>query len=182
MSVSSCLCRLHRPDPTLVDEWHPDFAVTMHYGLTQIPFWHTRPDLHCNCSLHGLGHGPTEPVGADAYSVDEPTAQKRSTGRPSQPQRPPGSKQCLSPLGTMHLPLLSQPPVKPQRWPGEHSESFMQLATLWEPRTLELPVVGVCAVVLAQVMTKHRHSARPNADVKHNFLITLDRHPCCSLR
>ena len=32
----------------------------------------------------------------------------------------------------------------------------MQLATLCEPRILELPVVVVCALVLAQVTTNHR--------------------------
>jgi hypothetical protein len=58
----------------------------------------------------------------------------------------------------------------------------MQLATLWEPRTLELPVVVVCALVLAQVTTNHRHSAGTYANVKQDFPITLDRHPYCSLR
>src|SRR3954467_13933916 len=96
-------------------ECNSDFATTMRYGLTQKPFWHAKPDPHSNCSLHVFGHGPTAFVGADAYSVREPTAQKISTGRPSQPQRPPGSMQWLSRLGTMHLPSLSQPPVKPQR-------------------------------------------------------------------
>jgi hypothetical protein len=61
------------------------------------------------------GHGPTEATGADVNSVREPTAQKISTGRPSQPQRPPGSMHEALPLGTTHLPLLSQPEKKPRR-------------------------------------------------------------------
>ena len=58
----------------------------------------------------------------------------------------------------------------------------MQLATLWERRILELPVVVVCALVLAQVTTNQRHSAGPYVDVKQDFPITPDRHPYCFLR
>jgi len=82
----------------------------------------------------------------------------------------------------MHLPLLSQPPVKPQRRPEGHSESFLQLATLWEARTLEPPVVVVCALVLAQATTNHRPSATPYADAKQDFPITSDRYPYSFLR
>jgi hypothetical protein len=85
--------------------------------LTQKPFWQTRPEPapHPNSSVQGRGHSPTAFAGADVYSVREPTAQRISTGRPSQPQRPPGSIHEGVLLGTMHFPLLSQPDVKPQR-------------------------------------------------------------------
>ena len=63
------------------------------------------------------GQGATV-AGADVYSLI-PSAvapQKRSTGRPSQPQRPPGvSMQNGLCAGTTHLPLLSQPDGNPQR-------------------------------------------------------------------
>jgi len=85
------------------------------YRLTQSPFWHTRRDPHPTSWVQVRGHGPTVFTGADVNSVREPTPQKISTGRPSQPQRPPGSIHELLPLGTMHLPLLSQPDVNPQR-------------------------------------------------------------------
>jgi len=65
--------------------------------------------------LGGCGQGPTAFAGADVYSVGEPTPQKISTGRPSQPQRPPGSMHEVLLLGVMHMPWLRQPTVKPQR-------------------------------------------------------------------
>jgi len=139
--------------------WHfegcRDVAAVMHYGWVQKPFRQARRDPHSISLVQGRGHGPTASTGADVNSVREPTAQKISTGRPSQPQRPPGSMQWLSRLGTMHLPLLSQPPVKPQRWPEGHSESFLQLATLWEAPTLGPPVVVVCAWVLEHPTSNH---------------------------
>ena len=86
------------------------------YGLAQKPCRQTRPvDPQPASSVQGRGHGPTAFTGADVNSVFEPTPQKMSTGRPSQPQRPPGSMQRASLLRTMHLPLLAQPPAKPQR-------------------------------------------------------------------
>jgi hypothetical protein len=83
----------------------------------QKPLRQTRsePDPHPDSSLQGRGHGPTAFTGADVNSAGEPTAQKISTGRPSQPQRPAGSMQEGLALGTMHLPLLAQPNVKPHR-------------------------------------------------------------------
>jgi len=143
----------------------------MHYGLAQKPFWQTRRDPHPDSLVQGRGHGPTASTGAEVNSVRESTAQKISTDRPSQPHRPPGSMQWLSRLGTTHLPLLSQPYAKPQRWPEGHSESFLQLATLWGTPALEPPVV-VCAQVLAQAKTNHRPSAAPYADAKPDFPIT----------
>jgi hypothetical protein len=68
-------------------------------------------------SVQGMGQAPTELTGAEANSVDDPTAQKRSTGWPSQPQRPPGSAQLAPAFSTTHVPLPAQPiaPVNPQR-------------------------------------------------------------------
>jgi len=90
------------------------------HGLTQNPSRHTRPDAQAWSSVQGRGHGPTAFTGADVYSYLEFVAQKISTGRPSQPQRPPGSMHEALPLGTTHLPLLLHPPVNPQRWPDGH--------------------------------------------------------------
>ena len=115
-------------------------------------------------------------------SVREPTPQKISTGRPSQPQRPPESMQEFLPLGTMHFPLFSQPNVKPQRCPEGHCESFLQLSVLWEPRKSELPVGVVCAWVLLHATTNPRTNATPYSDTKQNFPITSDRYPFSFLR
>jgi hypothetical protein len=58
------------------------------------------------------------------YSAPELAPQNISTGRPSQPQRPPGSKQCGVLLGTTHSPNLS--PLNPHRSPVGHSASPLQ--------------------------------------------------------
>ena len=90
-------------------------------------------------------------TGADVNSVREPAAQKISTGWPSQPQRPPGSMQCVSLLGTTHRPLLSQPHINPHRWPDGHCASFVQLTMV-----PEVPFLGPAAFVVW-------HSALPKA-------------------
>jgi len=115
-------------------------------------------------------------------SAREPTPQKISTGRPSQPQRPPGSMHEFLPLGTMHFPLLSQPDVKPQRCPEGHCESCLQLTALWEPRKSEPPVGVVCARVLQNATTNPRTNAAAYSDTKQDFPITSDRYPFIFLR
>jgi len=112
-------------------------------------------------------------------SVRESTPQNMSTGRPSQPQRPPGSMHEVWPLGTTHLPLLSQPDVKPQRWPEGHCESFLQLTALCEPRVIELAVVCVCALPHATMKLKTNSALYP--DARQNFLTISDRNPSKAL-
>jgi hypothetical protein len=138
----------------------------MCYGLTQKPFSQTRRGPHSDSVVQVRGHGPTEFVGAEVNSVRESTPQKISTGRPSQPHRPPGSMHDALPLGTMHLPLLSQPEVKPQRWPDGHCESFLQLTTVFELRAPEPPAFAVCALVMPHAAPNHRISATPYADAR----------------
>ena len=58
--------------------------------------------------VQGRGQGPTAFAGADVYSHREPTAQKISTGRPSQPQQPRSTHRGL-PLARCISPSLSQP-------------------------------------------------------------------------
>jgi hypothetical protein len=58
------------------------------------------------------------------YSAPELVPQNISTGRPSQPQRPPGSKQCGVLLGITYSLNLS--PRNPQRSPAGHSASPLQ--------------------------------------------------------
>jgi hypothetical protein len=88
------------------------------------------------------------------YSVREPTPQKISTARPSQPERPPGSMHEVLPLGVMHLPWLRQPTVKPQRcWEG-HSASVLQLTPGRESCVLEVPLIIVYAWLLPQVVLR----------------------------
>src|SRR5262249_22620398 len=122
----------------------------------------------------GRGHGPTAFVGADVYSIRVPTAQKMSTGRPLQPQRPPGSMHEFLPPGTMHLPLLLQPEVKPQRWPDGHCESLTQ-------RT-----AGACPLRIARstaiVHVRHANRIAPSTDHEPVFCIFCDRARCCFLR
>jgi len=115
------------------------------------------------------------------YSVREPTPQKISTGRPSQPQRPPGSMHEVLPLGVMHLPWLRQPTVKPQRcWEG-HSASVLQLTPGRESCVLEVPLIIVCAWLLPQVVLRHRTKSTADAKSKQIFLIALDRSLCLCL-
>jgi hypothetical protein len=144
-------------------------------GLPQNPFSQTRRAGHAPPSVHGIGHGPTKPTGADANSDDEPLAQNRSTGRPSHPQRPPGSKHALPP-GKTHVPYPSQPfaPVNPQRRPEGHSESLLHLAPLSELRILRVSVasaVGAAGMLvewLPHAVSSHNpatNAALPNLNV-----------------
>jgi hypothetical protein len=142
----------------------------MPYGFAQVAFRQTRPDPHSEFSPHVRGHGPTAFAGADVYSIRESIAQKISTGRPSQPQRPPGSMHEGVPLGTMHLPLLLQPNVKPQRWPEGHSASFVQLAAACG-LALELVAPAVCACMFPNAATSHaiKTRLRTIVNVSHNY-------------
>jgi hypothetical protein len=153
------------------------------YRLTQNPFSHTRPDdPHPDSAVQGRGHGPTALTGADVNSVREPAAQKMSTGRPSQPQRPPGSMQCASLLGTTHRPLLPQPDVNPHRWPDGHCESFVQLTTLREAPFLEESVFAVWHSASPMAAKSQRTRLKVCANADHGFFITLERGPCGFLR
>lgn len=62
------------------------------------------PTCTSELSVQGFGQGPTAFTGADMNSVREPIAQKTSTERPSQPQRPPGLMHELFLIGTTHQP------------------------------------------------------------------------------
>ena len=149
-------------------------------GLTQKPFWQTRPEPtpHPDSSVQGRGHGPTAFAGADVYSFCEPTAQKISTGRPSQPQRPPGSMQEGILLGATHLPLLPQPPVKPQRCPEGHCASFVQVIAPWVvPRFSKAAGFVACAWVLPHATMSPRTKATTCVNGKQIFPISLNALP-----
>lgn len=109
-------------------------------GKLQTPLSQVRPEGQIRPSLQDIGQGPTKPTGAEANSEGESAAQNRSTGRTSQPQRPPGSKQFPG-LATTQVPRDLQPiaRVKPQRLPEGQSESLAQLSPLVEFRAVAEP-------------------------------------------
>jgi hypothetical protein len=120
-------------------------ATDARYGLPHRPFCHVRLEGHLLFSLQGFGHTPTKHAGADVYSAFESTAQRISTSRPSQPQRPPGSMQRVVLLGTMHLLNLS--PRKPQRSPEGHSASLVQAKDGCEGLSSDAAVAWVLAAL-----------------------------------
>jgi hypothetical protein len=143
------------------------------HGLRHKPFWHSSPDVHCELSVQDFGQGPTALTGADVNSVREPIAQNISTGRPSQPQRPPGSMHELFPLGTTHLPLLLQPPTNPHRWPEGHCESFVQFRAFCVLRVVEIFAVIDWAWTFTHPARMHKHKARMWVGDKQIMLIAL---------
>jgi hypothetical protein len=142
-------------------------------GLRHQPFWQASPDKHWELSVQGFGQGPTALTGAEVNSVREPIPQKISTGRPSQPQRPPGSKHEGFPLGTTHLPLLPQPPTNPHRSPEGHCESFVQLRPFPVLRVLELLAVVDWVLTLGHPARMHQHKAIVCTGGKRTLFITF---------
>jgi hypothetical protein len=142
-------------------------------GLRHQPFWQASPDKHWELSVQGFGQGPTALTGAEVNSVREPIPQKISTGRPSQPQRPPGSMHERFPLGTTHLPLFPQPPTNPHRSAGGHCESFVQLRPFRVLRVLELLAAVDWALTLRHPAKMHQHKAIVCTGGKRTLFITF---------
>ena len=142
-------------------------------GLRHQPFWQASPDKHWALSVQGFGQGPTALTGAEVNSVREPIPQKISTGRPSQPQRPPGSMHERFLLGATHLPLLPQPPTNPHRSAEGHCESFVQLRASRVLPVLELLAVVDWAFTLRHPAKMHQHKAIVCTAGKRTLFITF---------
>lgn len=118
-----------------------------------------RPRGQLILSLQISGHGPTKQAGADVYWLFESTAQRISTGRPSQPQRPPGSMQAVVLLGTTQLLNLS--PRNPQRLPEGHSASLLHAKDGFDGRVSVVALLAATLAVCGRVLlhgTTHRIS------------------------
>ena len=111
-----------------------------------------------------------------------PAAQTISTGRASQPHRPPGSMQCESLLATTHRPLLSQPLVNPHRWPDGHCESIVQLTVVCEVRLFGPFAFVVWHPASRKAAKSQTTRVRRCANADKGLLITVERGACGFLR
>ncbi len=156
------ITRFGRTSPTGANQGCSFGFFSRSCGSRQKPLWQTRRGGHPLPSPHEIGQGPTKHTGAEANKLVEPLPQNRSTGCPSHPQRPPGSKHEPD-VSTTHLPL-STAPVKPQRCPEGHSELLLQLAPSRELLILpsSVPLVGK-PTVEPRPHAMSRHSPQSNA-------------------